>query len=113
MNFYNITDASTISNYINQPSVSLTNGDPIEQIMIQKPISMFMNTGWQIFFDQRRTGYPVYDVSGSGIGNNGMVPKRWMYPSSEYTYNGDNVKAAVASQFSGTDDINKVMWVLQ
>ena len=113
MNFYNITDASTISNYINQPSVSLTNGDPIEQIMIQKHIPMFMNTWWQIFFDQRRTGYPVYDVSGSGIGNNGMVPKRWMYPSSEYTYNGDNVKAAVASQFSGTDDINKVMWVLQ
>jgi|WetSurMetagenome_2_1015567.scaffolds.fasta_scaffold09712_3 hypothetical protein len=113
MNFYNITDASTINNYINQPAVSLTNGDPIEQIMIQKHISMFMNTGWQIFFDQRRTGYPVYDVSGSGIGNNGLVPQRWMYPSSEYTHNSDNVKSAVKSQYSGNDNINGVMWVLK
>jgi len=112
MAFYNITDDATVNNYISQPNVSLTAGDPIEQILIQKHISMFFNTGWQIFFDQRRTGYPVYDVSGSGIGNNGKVPKRWMYPSSEYTYNSNNVNAALSTQFGGKDDINEVMWVL-
>jgi hypothetical protein len=41
------------------------------------------------------------------------VPKRWQYPQSEYYYNPRNVKDAVAAQYGGDDDINKVMWLIQ
>ncbi len=41
------------------------------------------------------------------------VPKRFTYPQSEYDYNSDNLNAAVQRQYSGDDDVNKVMWLLQ
>jgi hypothetical protein len=58
-------------------------------------------------------GVPAFDVSGSGVLNGGRIPKRWMYPSDEYTNNGVNVAAAVQSQYGGVDDINGVMWLVQ
>ncbi len=36
-----------------------------------------------------------------------------MYPQVEYDYNSENVQAAIARQYGGVDDVNKLMWVLQ
>ncbi|WP_317235223.1 SusD/RagB family nutrient-binding outer membrane lipoprotein [Niabella ginsengisoli] len=41
-----------ITEYINQPIINLQTGKQIEQIITQKYISMFMNSGWQIFYEQ-------------------------------------------------------------
>jgi hypothetical protein len=112
-NFNNTYSATEINNYIDQPVVALQAGQEIRQIVTQKYISMFMNTGWQPFFEQRRTGFPAFDVGGSGILNNGVVPRRWMYPNDEYTNNGVNVEQAVKNQYPGGDDINGTMWILQ
>lgn len=106
-----------IQTYVNQPAIALKSGTEIQQIITQKYISMFMNTGLQPFFEHLRTGYPNFDVSGAGIINqlNGVnaVPKRWMYPIDEIGNNSVNVNNAIKSQYPGGDNINGVMWLLQ
>ncbi|MFT4017515.1 MAG: SusD/RagB family nutrient-binding outer membrane lipoprotein [Agriterribacter sp.] len=112
-NFKNVYSSAAIQSYINSPEVTLQSGTEIKQIITQKYISMFMNTGWMPFYEQRRTGFPTFDVSGAGILNGGVVPKRWMYPNDEYVNNAVNVEKAVSSQFPNGDNINGVMWLLQ
>ena len=111
MKFYGIGDAA-IAAYLAQPSVVYNPATAITQIIQQKYIASFLNSGWEPFFEQRRTGIPVLST-GPGTQNGGMVPKRWIYPQSEYVSNAENVTAAVDRQYGGVDDINGVMWVLQ
>ncbi|MES2894096.1 MAG: SusD/RagB family nutrient-binding outer membrane lipoprotein [Bacteroidota bacterium] len=111
MSFYGIGNTD-INAYLLDPMVAFSPATALAQIAIQKHIALFMNGGWEAFMEQRRTGIPTLSV-GPGTFNNGMVPKRWMYPRSEYDYNAENVAAAVQSQYSGDDNVNKVMWLLQ
>lgn len=111
MKYYGISDAA-IATYLAQPSVMYNPATAITQIIQQKYIAFFLNSGWEPFFEQRRTGIPVLST-GPGTQNGGMVPKRWIYPQSEYVSNSENVEEAVDRQFGGVDDINGVMWVLQ
>lgn len=116
LNFSNFNDTysdADIQTYLNQPAIALQTGNEISQIITQKYISMFMNTGWQAFFEQRRTGFPVFETAGSGILNGGKVPKRWMYPTLEYNNNRVNVENAVKNQYPEGDNVNGVMWLLQ
>ncbi|WP_290790803.1 SusD/RagB family nutrient-binding outer membrane lipoprotein [Flavihumibacter sp. UBA7668] len=112
-NYNNTYSSDLIDAYLASAEVALVPGQEIEQIITQKYISMFMNTGWQPFYEQRRTGFPEFDVSGAGILNGGQIPKRWMYPNDEFTNNRVNVENAIKSQYPGGDDINGIMWILQ
>lgn len=111
MQFYNIGDAA-IDAYLLQPNVAFNPAEALTQIAVQKHIALFMNSGWEAFLEQRRTGVPVLSV-GPGTYNDGRVPKRWLYPQSEYDYNLGNLQEALQRQFSGDDDVNNVMWLLQ
>jgi hypothetical protein len=106
------TDAD-VQSYLSQPAVQLQPASALAQIATQKYIALFMNTGWEAFYNQRRTGVPVFETGGSGILNNGKVPLRWMYPTDEYNNNGENVNAAVKAQYPNGDDINGIMWLLK
>jgi len=110
MNFYGIS-GSDVSTYLAQPAVVYNPTNALSQIITQKYISFFMNSGWEAFFEQRRTGIPTFDI-GPGTLNNG-IPKRWMYPDRELTDNSANLTAAIQRQFNGVDDINATMWLLQ
>ncbi len=116
MQFYNtwasagISDA-TISAYLTQPSVVYNSSVAIRQIITQKYLAMFLQSDYEPFMEQRRTGYPTFDV-GQGTLNNEMIPKRWAYPVNEYEQNNKNVTAAVKSQGFTADDVNQTMWVL-
>ncbi|WP_412850514.1 SusD/RagB family nutrient-binding outer membrane lipoprotein [Chryseobacterium sp. PMSZPI] len=112
MNFYKIstTDANE---YLAQSTINLQPGKEIEQIMGQKHIALFFNTGWRIFYDQRRTGFPKFNTDGQGILNNGKIPKRWMYPSSEINNNNTNLTTAINKQYPTGDDINETMWLIK
>jgi len=115
---YNSTySAADIQDYLGQASIALAPGTEIRQIITQKYISMFMNVGWEPFYEYLRTGFPTFEVTGSGIVNqvNGVnaVPKRWMYPLDEYTNNATNVQNAVSRQYPAGDNINGTMWLLQ
>lgn len=111
MEFCKIAPAD-ITAYLSQPSVQLATGKELENIFNQKYISFFMNSGWQVFYEQRRTGLPVFDVSGNGVLNNKKVPKRWMYPESELNLNRQHVSDAITRQYPQGDNINGVMWLL-
>ncbi|NLR66590.1 SusD/RagB family nutrient-binding outer membrane lipoprotein [Chitinophaga varians] len=111
MEFCKIAPAD-ITAYLAQPSVQLVSGKELEGIFNQKYISFFMNSGWQVFYEQRRTGLPVFDVSGNGVLNNKKVPKRWMYPETELNLNRQHVSDAITRQYPQGDNINGVMWLL-
>jgi hypothetical protein len=112
MAFYKVPEAA-IAEYLAREEVQLQAGKELEMILTQKYIAFFMNSGWQPFYEQRRTGFPAFDVSGSGVLNDKMIPKRWMYPESEFDLNRAQVEAAISHQYPSGDNINGAMWLLQ
>jgi hypothetical protein len=89
------------------------NATGMEQILLQKYLSFFQNSGWEAYNNWRRTGVPAFNT-GTGTGNSSRIPKRFQYPASERTTNGGNWEKAVKNQFGGaTDDINGDMWLIK
>jgi hypothetical protein len=112
MRYYEI-DESEIENYLSQPIIFYQPATGLEQILTQKHTAMFLNSGWEPFYDNRRTGLPVYNVDGGGVINNEGVPKRWMYPFSEINQNEANLEEAIQRQFPNGDNVNAVMWSIE
>lgn len=102
------------SSYYNQPAVKLsaTANTAITQIVLQKYIAMFENSGFEPYYNWRRTGVPPFQT-GSGVGNNGVIPLRWAYPISEQTQNTASWKAALTVQGFAADNLNQVMWLIK
>ena len=102
------------SAYYAQPEVKLssTPAAAINEIVMQKYIAMFENSGYEAYYNWRRTGVPEFQA-GAGVGNNGVIPKRWAYPVSEQTQNSSNWSSAVAAQQFSGDDLNQSMWLLK
>jgi hypothetical protein len=130
MSFYGITDGASIAvtnqdevtiatvtasvtNYLAQASVAYAgnNAAGLNQILTQKYLAFFQNSGQEAYFNYRRTGVPVFHA-GPGTGNTGVIPKRWLYPSDESFYNTANLNTALTRQFgSGVDDVNSILWI--
>lgn len=111
MKFFGITDANT-EGYLAQTDCQYkgNNADGLKQILTQKYLAFFQNSGWEPFFNQRRTGIPTFLV-GAGNVNSNRIPKRWQYPISERNNNTENYKAAINNQLSGKDDTNADTWL--
>jgi Starch-binding associating with outer membrane len=101
-----------IEQYLGRPNVKYDAAKALELIAIQKYLALFMQSGWEPFLEQRRTGFPTFSI-GPGTLNNGRVPKRWRYPQTEYENNRANVRAAVERQYGGNDEVNQAMWLLR
>lgn len=114
--FHGVTDVETKwTAYYAQSSVKLssTAATALTQILTQKYLAFFQNSGWEAYNNYRRTGVPTF-LTGAGTANSGRIAKRWQYPSSERTTNVANYKAALTSQFGAeTDDINSDMWIIK
>jgi hypothetical protein len=95
-----------------QPLVQYSgnNATGLNQILTQKYLAFFMNSGMEAYFNYRRTGIPAF-LTGVGTGNSGRIATRWQYFFSERTTNETNYKAAIQSQFGGKDDINDQLWI--
>ncbi|GGB07438.1 SusD/RagB family nutrient-binding outer membrane lipoprotein [Puia dinghuensis] len=102
------------ASYYAQPAVQFSSNQTaaIAQIVLQKYIAMFETSGYEPYYNWRRTGVPAFE-GGSGVGNNGVVPVRWAYPVSEQSQNAANWKAALTSQGFSADDLNQKMWLLK
>lgn len=88
------------------------NANGLEQILNQKYVAFFQNSGYEAFYNWRRTGLPrTFATTGGGINASGKIPRRWQYPVDEQTYNAANYQAAIKSQFGGTDDLNQDTWL--
>jgi hypothetical protein len=102
------------ANYYSQPTVKYAgnNVTGLNQILTQKYLAFFRNSGLEGYYQWRRTGVPAFDA-GPGTGNSSIIPIRWQYPVSESSTNTKNYNAAVQAQYSGQDDINAKMWLLK
>ena len=102
------------SNYMTQSSVQLAGNlsADLSKIITQKYIAMFQNSGWEPFFNFRRTGFPTL-TGGVGVGNGGVLPKRWAYATAEQNVNNANWKAALTKQGFNNDDLNGLMWLIK
>jgi hypothetical protein len=101
--------------YYAQPAVQYAgaNATGLEQIITQKYLSFFANSGWEAYYNYRRTGVPAFAAGGPGTGNSGLIPKRYQYPVSERNTNNTNWTSAVQAQYAGNDNINAEMWVIK
>jgi len=110
-----ITTATTDA-YLAGTGVAFTGTaeEKLQKIFQQRYFMGFMQDGWNTYYEYRRTGYPVLPINESTNLNSikTQLPQRWMYPSKELSFNRENTEAAINSQFSGNDDVNELMWIL-
>jgi hypothetical protein len=96
--------------YYQQPEVDYVQAEnKLQRIGEQKWISLYF-TGLEAWFDWRRTGFPMLEPTPNNE-NNDQIPVRFIYPGQEQNLNGENYRAAIASQ--GTDNVNTRMWLLE
>jgi hypothetical protein len=113
--FHGANVSADWSAYYSQSTVAYkgNNSDGLQQILTQKYLGFFQNSGWEAYNNYRRTGVPVF-LTGPGTANSGRIAKRWQYPSSERTTNTDNYNSALQRQFASTaDDINSDIWIIK
>jgi hypothetical protein len=105
------TDYATFVNNIN--TAYTTNA--LNAILTQKYVALFMNSGWEAFYNYRRTGVPAFPTGAANqpgyLTTGGNIPRRFLYPFDETTANTSNYNAALSSQFGGTDDVTKDTWL--
>jgi hypothetical protein len=102
-------------NFYSQPSIKYAGNSVagLEQIIKQKYVAFFQNSGFEAYYNYRRTRFPSFAQGGAGTGNSGKIPLRFQYPGTERSTNGENLAAALSRQFSGSDDINAAMWLIK
>ena len=104
---------ASVSAYLAQPTVAYDGNTTVglTQILTQKYFAFFQNSGQEAYFNYRRTGVPVFHA-GPGTGNSNIIPKRWLYPTTENLYNKTNLMSALQKQFgTETDNVNNDLWI--
>ncbi len=109
-----IIDEAYINSYLNNEA-KFDSSKGLEQIILQKYIGSFVQVPFNSYYDYRRTGLPKLPINPETNMNEvkTQLPLRFMYPSSEYSQNRENVEEAVQRQFGGSDTPNDVMWLLK
>ncbi|HEY9001366.1 MAG TPA: SusD/RagB family nutrient-binding outer membrane lipoprotein [Mucilaginibacter sp.] len=114
------TATINIPQFLSNVAYAGNNATGLAQIFTQRYVAMFANSGWEPYYNWRRSvdathpnGIPVWDQGGTGIatGGSNLIPRRWLYPANEAAYNAQNYKSAIQSQFGGADDITKDTWL--
>jgi len=85
-------DATTASNYLSHNGVVFDNSSSavsMNQIITQKWL-VNINNGFEGWIEYRRTGFPAFQTGGSLNLNNGKIPSRFLYPTTEKTINSTN-----------------------
>lgn len=103
-----------INAFLADPNVAYDPAKGLTQILTQKYVAFFMNSGFEAYYNWRRTGIPAFSQGGAGIGtSNNLIPLRWQYPQDEINYNNNNYKTAIGNQYGGNDDLNAKMWLIK
>ena len=105
-NQFGITDATVITNYLNQASVKYDASNYAKSIGTQKWIAFF-GQGLDAFTEWRRLDYPVL-TAGPATVLDGKIPSRFFYPGTEQSLNGNSYQAAIAVQ--GKDLLTTKLW---
>lgn len=71
-------------------------------------VATFLN-GYESYANWRRTGYPyLFPTSFNGSPNKGRIPRRFAYPTEEYSINREHVEEA--NQRQGADALSTRIW---
>ncbi len=106
------TVTADVTTFLNNVAYAGDNATGIQQILEQKYVAMFQNSGYEAYYNWRRTGFPAFAEGGAGIGTStNKIPRRWLYPIDEKTYNTAHLNDALSKQFAGTDDVTKDTWL--
>jgi hypothetical protein len=104
---FNEVAAGDIAAYLAQPEVAYAGGaEGLRQIALQKWIALFGN-GPEAYAEWRRTGVPELAPAENAL-NDGLIPVRLFYPSSEESLNSAALEAAIARQGGAT--LNDRIW---
>lgn len=110
------TTIADVDQFLQNPNLRYKGAgeDGLRQIIEQKYVASFCQAGYESYFNWLRTGYPIFEQGGAGIGTpTNEIAKRWMYPQSEISYNATNYQDAIASQYGGNDDITLSTWLFE
>lgn len=105
---------SNIVAYLSTISLMGSLEDKLEVIITEKYKSFYGNTPLETWNDFRRTGYPSLEVNADAATDfyvdktNIIIPRRYLYPISERTTNGDSYRAAIESQ--GGHLLDNTLW---
>jgi len=103
---YGVFNQGSFSSYISNPKVAYKPAIGLQQIALQKWISLFLN-GYEAWAEWRRLDYPILNPAPASM-NPGGIPRRQGYPSFEATLNQANYNAAVSRQ--GADNLDTPVW---
>lgn len=103
--------AATAANYLSHDGVVFNTTSAtvaLSQIITQKWIAN-INNGFEGWIEFRRTGYPSFQTGGSANMNNGVIPNRFLYPTSEKTINSANYNTELKNM-GGTEVTTYKAW---
>ena len=115
-----------VDTFLTLVALSANQATAYSQILNQKYIAFWQNSGWTAFNNWRRTstlnsspkvsagGYPSTFTSTDPLNildAQGKIPRRWQYPLSEAQNNTANWQAACSAQFGGADDLFQDVWI--
>jgi hypothetical protein len=104
-------DANAANNYLSHSEVALNSSSmdiALKQIITQKWIGN-INNGFEGWIEYRRTGYPDFQTGGAANLNKGVIPSRFLYPTSEQTINSTNYNTELQNM-GGTENTTYKAW---
>lgn len=108
---------SYIDNYFSgaaaYPSIK---ADRLKEIWMQRWLIDFFQGNGGNYAQVLRTGYPIFPndpATNMNPDDKTVYPKRWKYPTDEFTTNEENYLKAVNEQYGGYDGINLSPWYLK
>ena len=106
---YYTASSPEVINWINYLDGEFDYDKALETIMRQKYVATFW-VGVESWADYRRTGYPVLRTNGPAAQNNGILPTRMRYPSTEAFQNAKWYEEAVNGWLEGDNNMTTDMW---
>ncbi len=103
--------ADVANSYLSHPGVTFDNSSmdaSLQQIITQKWVSN-INNGFEGWIEYRRTGYPDFQTGGGANLNKGVIPSRFLYPTSEKTINSTNYNTELQNM-GGTESTTFKPW---
>ena len=106
---YYTASSPAVVNFINYLDNEFDYAKAVETIMRQKYVATFW-VGIEGWADYRRTGYPVLKTNGEAAQNDGILPTRMRYPSTEAYHNAKWYNEAVNGWLGGENNMTTDMW---
>jgi hypothetical protein len=107
MEYNGISDDAAAA-YIASPRVAYNPATGLQQIALQKWISLY-GEGTEAYSEYRRTNVPDLQPGPAAITTPKIVARRLTYPVSEQSLNNDNLQSAMSQQ-GGASLTNRVWW---